>query len=177
MKLSQFNEPLNGVPAGIYYGQHERVDELNRRCVERQFPDQPIKPQFGIRSVQTKYSVFPVVDRPAQQTHLADSPETNFCPNISRGPFDLFSKNIETESCLRNQYFALQRGADQGVYVPSSTSDLYNVSVVGRQETQPHPWIHPSYKIAQDPHPNIVPQIGQDRFYNNTRTQLRCMEG
>lgn len=184
MELNQYNQPFHGIPNGIYYGQQERTDELNKRYAERQFSDQPVKPQYGIRSVQTKYSVFPIVDRrtPINEPlniYLAHSSETNFCPNMSRGPFDGFSENVETESTLRNQRFALQRGADQGIYVPSSTSDLYNVSAVGRQETQPHHWINPQYSFSQDPHPNIVqaPQIGKDRFSNNTRTQLRCMEG
>ena len=39
-------------------------------------------------------------------------------------PFSGFVENVDVESVLRNQIFALQKN-DQAVYVPSSKSDLY----------------------------------------------------
>ena len=65
----------------------------------------------------------------------------------------------EIETALRNQYFALQHGADQSIYVPSSTSDLYNFTAVGRQETQPYPGIAAQYTFENKIHSNYKAQI------------------
>jgi hypothetical protein len=180
MDLHQSNEKIYGLAQGIAYGQHSRVDEINNRYTDRQFADKPLKPQFDIRAVPTKYSVFPLIDRRTPATvpykqYLDHSPESNFCPNISYGPIDGYLKNIETESTLRNQYFALHRGADQAVFVPSSNSDLFKTApAVGRQEEQPHRTIASQFNFEQKQYSNFAEQkIGQDRFNNNTRTQLR----
>ena len=181
MDLHQANTSLHGVVQGISYGQNERVDELNNRYAARQFPDIAIKPQFDIRAVPTKYSLFPLIDRrPSMQgvepikQYLDHSQETNFCPNIAKGPYSGFSNKVEVESSLRNQFFAIQRGADQGVYVPSSASDMYKVPVYGRQEAQTHPTISAQFAFDGRVHANLADgRIGQDRFHNNTRTQLR----
>lgn len=181
MDLHQSNEKIYGLAQGIAYGQHSRVDEINTRFTDRQFTDQPLKPQFDIRSIPTKYSVFPIIDRrnpPAHESrkqYLDHFVEDNFCPNIRNGPVDGYLRKVETESVLRNQYFALQKGADQGVYVPSSMSDLFKVQqVVGRQEEQPYPHIASTFNFENRVHPNLASKlIGQDTFNNNTRTQLR----
>ena len=180
MNLNQSNQTIYGLAQGISYGQNARVDEINKRFTDRQFTDQPLKPNFDIRAIPTKYSVFPLVDRrtPSQeppQQYLDHLVNANFCPNIKKGPVDGYFNKVETENVLRNQYFALQRGADQGIYVPSSNSDLYKVQqVVGRQEEQTHPMIAQQYQFENRLHPNLASrQIGQDTFHNNTRTQLR----
>lgn len=179
MNLHESNASLYGVTQGISYGQYSRVDEINQRTVERQFADKPMKPCLDLRSLPTKYALFPLIDRraPSQEPmhkYLDHSSKSNFCPNISKGPADGFMRNVETETALRNQYFALQHGADQSVYVPSSTSDLYGFEAVGRQEVQPFLTIATQYKFEGRVHPNLASgKIGQDRFNNNTRTQLR----
>ena len=43
-------------------------------------------------------------------------------------PFNGYCNNIDRESILRNQFFALQAG-DQAKYIPPSTSDLYMNSI------------------------------------------------
>jgi hypothetical protein len=70
------------------------------------------------------------------------------------------------------QYFALQK-ANQAVYVPCSSSDLYGFSAVGRQETQTHPSLFDQPTFDSTPNANINSAIGSDRFFNHTRTQLR----
>jgi len=177
------SEQIYGIIQGIQYGQNARVDELNTRIHERQLPDVALRPQFDIRAVSTKYAHFPIIDRrppienrPMPPTYLEHSPETNFCPNMSRGPTEYFAQNIDDESKLRNQFFALQKGADQGVYVPSSNSDLYRVPVYGRFEEQPYPYIA-NFHARTDtpiPRPNVaIGDIGKETFNNCTRTQLR----
>ena len=178
MDINQSSNSIYGVAQGVSYGQNERVDELNTRIAERQIADQPLKPQFDIRAVSTKYALFPIVDRRTQakvphKEYLDHSVETNFCPNISRGPAIEFSRNVDTESALRSQFFALQHGAYQGVYVPSSGSDLYKVGVYGRQCEQPHNFSQFTFDQAAHPNVSNAQHVGKDTFWNNTRTQLR----
>ena len=171
------SDKIYGIPSGVEYRQHERVDELNTRIQQRQLPDHPIKPQYDIRAVSTKYSVFPIIDRriPEKEEripYLEHSVQYSFAPNIKKGPSDFFYNRIDEESGLRNQFFALQKGADQSVYVPSSTSDLYVVPVYGRKEEQPYPFISKQFKSDPIPRPN-VDITGRDLFNNCTRVQLR----
>jgi hypothetical protein len=85
--------------------------------------------------------------------------------------------NIDTETMLRNQNFAIQNGMGQDVYVPSSQSDLYKVTVDPGQSQiqQPNPLLFQQFTFDKTPHRNIAsnPTIGRDTFFNNTRTQLR----
>lgn len=168
---------INGLQDGIIYGQNERVDELNNRITERFYPDSPLKPNFDPRAVSTKYAKFPIIDLRSEpkekfQQYLDYSTETNFTPLGTAGPVDGYLNNVETESILRNQFFALQKGADQGVYVPSSNSDLYKVPVFSRPSVQPFMGLfdRPSFYT---PERNVDVNIGNDRFNNHTRTQLR----
>ena len=52
-----------GLPQYLYYGQNERVDELNDRIATRHFSDSPLQPNFDPRSVPTKYAHFPIINR------------------------------------------------------------------------------------------------------------------
>ena len=76
---------------------------------------------------------------------------------------------------LRNQFFSIQKGADQSVYVPSSNSDLYKVTmpISTQNEVQPFPSLFKQNTFDQNKRFSQDIQIGNDVFYNNTRTQLR----
>jgi hypothetical protein len=180
-ELNSYHEKMLGVPDGISYGQNERVDELNTRTQSRQFPSQILKPNFDFRPVPTKYSHFPILDRRTPVTvpyrNYSDySVNSVFNPGNARAPIDAFIQNIDTETILRNQCFALQRKDNNSVYVPSSQSDLYNVPLaVGRQEMQTHHdlFIKPTFDSTVHPNIRNAPTVGADTFFNNTRTQLR----
>jgi hypothetical protein len=178
MELTESGK-IMGLHEGISYGQFERTDELNQRMQSRHFPDVGLAPNYDPRPVPTKYSHFPIVDRRAKPSvpmrpYLDHVVELNFNPGTSRGPSAGYFANVDKETVLRNQAFALQHGADQGVYVPSSQSDLYKVTVVSRPgEAQPFPQLFEAPQFASVQHPNIVPSIGGDVFANHTRTQLR----
>ena len=89
-------------------------------------------------------------------------------------PTSGFTRSVDVETTLRNQTFALQHGASQSVYVPSSASELYNVSVVSSPSVQPHPDLFARQQFSNQVHPNLVDtSIGNNRFFNHTRTQLR----
>ena len=65
MNLSEYNkkmpEPM-GLSSCVFYGQNERIDELNTRILARNKPDAPLPPNFDPRPTLTKYSVFPILD-------------------------------------------------------------------------------------------------------------------
>jgi len=167
-----------GVVKGVYYGQHERVDELNQRIGSRQFPDAPLAPNFDPRPVSTKYACFPCIDgrSPVHEpiiTYPAYRVDSVFSPSTDKSPWNGFSKNVDIETRLRNQGFALQHNTQKD-YIPSSSSDLYHVTIVSRPENQPYPLLFekPNYATTAAP---LAPDIGGDTFYNHTRTQLRGM--
>lgn len=188
MNLSEINNKIQGLipeTPGILYGQNERVDELNDRILGRFYPDMPLQANMDIRPVSTKYSHFPVIDRvPIAKVPLVKeeyySMATNFTPANTRGPVDGYLSNVNVESSLRNQYFAIQRGAPQGEYIPSSQSDLYKVQMAepSHRESQPYPILFDEYKPDERQNQNknrkmVDSNIGVDRFFNNTRVQLR----
>ena len=180
INCSMNTEKIQGLQDGILYGQNERVDELNSRILDRFHPDFPLQPNFDPRSVPTKYSHFPIIDmrtaaKESFKQYTDFSTQSNFVPLGRAGPVAGYLNKVETESMLRNQFFALQRGAGQGVYIPSSQSELYGVQVVStKREEQPYPELFKNYN--QGIHTSVNnsdPNIGNDRFNNHTRTQLR----
>ena len=181
MEISEPNQIKGILPEtpGIIYRQYERLNELNDRIQSRQFPDSSLQPNYDPRPVSTKYSHFPIIDRrkinhgTPLMKYLDHSTENNFAPISKRGTVDGFLTNVNTESVLRNQYFALQKGADQAVYVPSSSSDLYGFLAVGRKEQQTHPTLFETPSFDNRPNANLNPSIGSEQFFNHTRTQLR----
>ncbi len=181
MNVSDYGKKMYGVAEGISYGQNERVDELNDRISARVKPDYPLPPNFNSRPVMTRYSVFPMLNNRISANVPIESNynyalETNFTPPLMMsGPPAGFINNINTESQLRNQFFALQKGAGQDVYIPSKDSDLYKVTIVSTPQEQPYPLLFEKSNFDQSLHPNVMdqPNVGQDFFHNNTRTQLR----
>ena len=163
-----------GVVEGIHYNTNHPNDELNRRLNERLIPSKQLQPQFSIRPVSTKYSLLPIVDRrtPAS-VPILKQPIYNvnnvFNPGNSPSPWCGFSANVNKESMLRNQFFALQR-SEQAVYIPSSNSDMYSVVVTGRNEIQPFPDLFKE-QTFQEFNPDTLP-IGTNIFNNSTREQV-----
>lgn len=175
------NYLIPGVVEGVQYGQNERVDELNNRISSRHFPDMPLEPNYNMRPIPTKYSLFPIVNRrkEVRETLLNYSdhnPYLNFNPSSAKSNVRSFQKNVDTETILRNQTFALQHGAEQSMYVPTSNSELYKVNVVvSNPVEQTHPLLFTKSEHSNRPHQNLSNNIGNDRFFNHTRTQLRNM--
>jgi hypothetical protein len=86
-------------------------------------------------------------------------------------------RNIDLETNLRNQTIALQHGAPQGMYVPSSKSELYNIDIAKSSNIgdQPFPDLFTNTKLQNPTIPSITkyPNIGKSELFNHTRTQLR----
>jgi hypothetical protein len=181
MQYSHINQPLYGVQQGVEYGQNARVDELNTRIQSRYFPDHSLPANFDPRPVPTKQTLFPIINLRKDSSHpilpaIHHYVETNFNPGTARAPPSGYFANVDTETILRNQTTVLQHGADQGVYVPSSKSDLYNVHVISRPTLQPFPELFKNESLkTYIPDSLQNSSIGKDRFSNHTRTQLRSL--
>ncbi len=178
----QMNYQIQGVHQGVQYRQNERVDELNDRINSRIVADSHLEPNFDPRPVPTKYAHFPIINRRKEVNepsipYPAYNQYLNFTPTTSNGPSSGYRNNVDVENSLRNQEYALQHGAEQNVYVPSSTSDLYNVTVTSKPSQQPHPQLFERQQFSSMPHPNVDnTTIGRDQFFNHTRTQLRSAD-
>ena len=176
---------IQGVVDGVYYCQQSRTDVLSERMFMRNVPSSSLQANFSIRPVSTKYACMPVLDRRAStQVPIIQQPTYNlsktFNPGNAPAPWSGFASNINEESKLRNQFFALQR-CEQAYYVPPTTSDMYTVKVSGRKEKCVFPGLVESGSnalgsIYVDPHlapfnPNIC-NTGKKLFNNHTRQQI-----
>ena len=96
----------------------DRFDELNDRLMNRDKFNMDGNIKFDIRSTPTRNTFpFPIVEKKIEC-------KTKFS-NVTKD----YNKEIEIETNLMNRSYPLQHGASQSVYVPSSTSDLYNVTM------------------------------------------------
>jgi hypothetical protein len=104
-------------------------NELNKRLETRNVPSGSLQPLYDFRPVSTKYTIFHTIDKPIQPQTIQYSynPYEIFNPG-DRAPIDYYMKNVDVESTLRSQFFALQTGP-QSVYVPELNSQLYEDSM------------------------------------------------
>ena len=157
-----------------------RQNIMNKRSYSRNIPSQPLQPYLDARPVLTKYSILPVVDpRKEIKTPLIQQStfdlEQIFNPGnvTASAPWSGFASNINNESELRGQIFALQE-CSQAKYIPSSKSTLYNVQWQNSQEiSQPFPHLFKKETFAPtEPNPDAN-KIGFALFNNATRQQLK----
>jgi hypothetical protein len=104
------------------------------------------------------------------------NPSKVFNPGNTQSPWSGFASNINTESELRNQIYALQK-CSQSVYVPNSNSDLYKYDFIPEKQVQsnfqPHGLLFSKDNFNSfnpNPDPNIV---GTYMFSNPTRAQMK----
>lgn len=179
----------NGVCEGVYYGQNERVDDLNHRIQDRQFPDIALPANYDPRPSSTKFCVFPTLDirtkRDGMPTPI-ENDQTNgkyvYNPGSHRGPPNVPINNIDIETGFRKEY------------IPSSQSDLYNTrlttpivpSAATANYENTHPELFTKYTYSKyipeylavppssvESNPAFSQKIGGNRFHNCTKTQLR----
>jgi hypothetical protein len=158
----------------------QRQQTVYERTYMRNIPSQPLQPYLDARPVQTKYSIMPIVDptKPIQtplKQQPTYTPETVYNPGNDFGPWSGYASNVNHESELRNQIFALQ-SCSQATYVPSSKSSLYQVkwnNTNSNSITQPFPKLFESEKFnPMNPNPNAN-TVGFALFNNATRQQLK----
>lgn len=152
------------------------------RTYERNIPSQPLQPYLDARPVLTKYSILPIVDprKPASSfVPLTQQPTYNQERMFNPGdgaPWSGYASNVNHESSLRGQIFAIQ-DCPQSAYIPSSKSSLYQVK-----------WHNNNATSVQQPFPGLFTQelpttsakatatanqIGYALFNNATRQQLK----
>jgi hypothetical protein len=158
-------------------------NETNRRIYDRNVPSQMLQQYLDVRPVMTKYSYFPIVDprkelKVRMNQYPTFNPHTMFNPGNTQSPWSGFATNINKESELRNQIYALQK-CSQAVYVPSSNSDLYTYSFNTNNNVnsfQQHNLLFKEERFDSfnpNPDSNI---IGSQIFSNPTRAQLRDLK-
>ena len=171
------SQPMYGVVDGVYYCQMDRTEELSQRMASRNVPSAPLQPEFSIRPTSTKYAHLNIFDvRPKATVPIQRRPDFNiqqtFNPGNAQAPWSGFATNIDNESSLRNQFFALQN-CEQSEFVPSSNSDMYQVKVSGRKANQPFPDLFVEPDLAPF-NPNSC-DVGKNIFANHTRQQLKSV--
>ena len=156
----------------------QRQQIVYLRSYERNIPSQPLQPYLDAKPVMTKYSILPIIDLRKQiDTPLIQqatyNPSKIYNPGNDSGPWSGYASNINHESELRNQCFALQN-CTQASYIPSSKSSLYNVNWQNNNKPQ-----QPFSDLFQTEqfcpiNPNLNPnQVGYALFNNATRQQTR----
>jgi hypothetical protein len=165
-----------GVIDGAYYCNTNRQQELNNRIYERNIPSESLKPEFTPRPEQTKFTILGKSNPLQNKGCVSSKPYANFTPTKifypgnTQAPWYGFASNINTESSLRNQFFALQQG-DQPNFVPSTNSELYTATIISQPMPQPHP--HLFRKDDFDPFNSNYLGLGKQLFHNHTQQQLK----
>jgi len=172
------NEKMHGVVTGYFRCNEERDEELNNRISDRNIPSTTLQPQYSIRPVATKYGYMPILDQYKKvdtplKSYTQYSTSQVFNPGNSKAPWSGFSNNVNVESTLRNQFFALQK-CEQSEFVPSSNSDLYKTTVDFKPVEQSHPLLFDKPEFTPF-NPNTL-NLGNNLFNNHTRYDIKNIE-
>ena len=171
------NTDMYGVIQGYKICNLDRTSELDERIYERNIPSAQLQPNFSMRPVSTKYELLGIMDRRAPATVPINNYPTykvsqTFNPGTAQAPWSGFATNVNTESSLRNQFFALQ-DCEQSTYIPNSNSDMYQVNVASSSNKMPNQFHHLQREDVFEPfNPNTC-NLGKGVFMNHTRQQLK----
>jgi hypothetical protein len=170
--------PINTTTPVVYNNKY-RLDELNDRLLSRIYPDYIIPQSISPIPIETRHTILGQSIDPRKSSEveiikyspLNSSISNNFICG-DRGEPNWFLANIENENILRNQYFALQKGgAPQGVYIPSSTSELYRpqLPINTKPVEQPFPHLFEKTQFNQN---RRIPNDGnmdlRNKYINET---------
>tara|TARA_B100001175_G_C19386028_1_gene578990 strand:- start:129 stop:632 length:504 start_codon:yes stop_codon:yes gene_type:complete len=157
---------------------HKNQNEINKTIYERNIPSENMQINLPQRSVSTKYSHFPILDSRRESSVILNHarPYDNnqmFFPGNRKPHFCGFAQNVDLESNLRNQFFALQK-ADQAKYVPNSNSNMYenNINFTTTNKNLDNELLFNSEDFDNF-NPNLSNKIGSEIFLNSTRVQLK----
>lgn len=159
----------------------ENHNNINNSIANRNLPSNNLGMNFSFRPVNTKYTLMPTYNQVTQSTVPINSNvlydvSNTFFPGTRKPHFHGFATNVDKESTLRNQFFALQK-ADQVAYLPNSSSDLYenNINFI-TQNNNLDAYLIFKEESFNDFNPNISDSIGNEIFYNSTRVQLKNLK-
>ena len=148
-------------------------NDINNKIYDRNIPSSTLQSYLDVRPVSTKYSRFPIVD-PRKTLNIPFKQESTynvqytFNPGNKISPWSGFASNVNIESELRNQIYAIQKYS-KSVYVPDSSSDLYNPII---NNTNSENELVFKKEIFDNFNPNTE-NLGYLKFNNCTRQQLR----
>jgi hypothetical protein len=137
-----------------------RIDELNSRISSRIYPDLVIPQSISPRAIETRQTVLGKSTDPRNLDEVvaiggysvqASSIKDNFICGDSGEP-QWFLANIDTETILRNQTFALQKDCPQSTYMPSRDSELYRPTMPTNSTpvAQPFPLLFGRMRFSQN---------------------------
>lgn len=157
---------------------HENQNAINNTIYRRNIPSENMQVSLPQRSVSTKYAHFPILDNRRESNVLLNyaRPYDNnkmFFPGNRKPHFCGFAQNVDLESNLRNQFFALQK-ADQAVYIPNSNSNMYqnNIDFKTTNKNLDKELLFTENDFDNF-NPNLSNKIGNEIFLNSTRVQLK----
>ena len=175
------------------------TDEINSRILARNMATGNIDVLLSPRPQRTRYvmpyqNIIPPPQCHSRVVKYSTDVADTFNPGNTKGAWSGFTTNIDTESQLRNQIYALQN-APQSTYIPSSGSDLYNSTLpltngstaealypslfngnlvpknVENIENKLNKKEEPRFK--RDNNNCLEPNLGNKLFNNDTRQQLK----
>jgi hypothetical protein len=161
----------------IVYNNQERLDEIDNRIFERNLPSNELNKVYDPRPTHTRRTFYPIVDNQsfkAVENNVVYSQETQFNPGTS-APYSGYATFIDKEAQLKNLFTVNQKGGGQGLYIPSSNSELYNMRVQTSQDRkveQKHELLFNDYNKFSNYNPNVN-DLGFETFNNHTRQQRR----
>jgi hypothetical protein len=156
-------------------------DTNSLRIYDRNLPTFTLEPYLSFTSISTKCNNIDIKNHhmKRQEDIKANTMEKRnsynqhkfFNPG-SKAPWKGYSENVNDESILRNQVYALQK-CSQVEYVPSSNSDLFQYNIDVTRVNQTHSLLFKEEQFEKcDPNPEPN-KIGNGLFMNHTRNQLR----
>lgn len=167
--ITQFSitsPPINTMNPSFVENNHWRLDELNERLISRIYPDFMIPSLISSRPSETRQTILgnstdPRVDMkvrdiihyPIQNSSIRD----NFIS--TKGDPIWFLHNIDTETKLKNQCFALQTDCPQATYIPDSSSELYKIQLPPNSHPvqQPFPYLFHKQQFQENQRTPITP--------------------
>lgn len=157
---------------------HQNQNAINQNIYQRNIPSENMQVSLSQRSVSTKYAHFPILDSRRESNVLLNysRPYDNnqmFFPGTRKPHFCGFAQNVDLESNLRNQFFALQK-ADQANYVPNSNSNMYenHINFTTTNKNLDNELLF-NNEDFDNFNPNLSNKIGNEIFLNSTRVQLK----
>ena len=167
-----------------YICPRDRDNEINQKIYSRNLTNAPLEPNLSTRPQSTKFNHFQVVDKGVNTipNNLNQNKKENiyqkfdissmFNPGNQKSPWTGFAYNINNESKLRNQIYALEKDS-RGAFMPSSNSELFHEKTFENSDLNPTKFesLFKTENFAEF-NPNIV-NISTKLFNNGTRQDLR----
>lgn len=168
---------MYGVIKGVVYCNQERLNELNNRIYNRNIPSQKLQLSFDPRAVDTRRSVFPMMDcRTPSNVPIIQQPNYNTMTQFNPGtssPYSGYATRIDEDSRVKDIFMAKQKWTAQSKYIPSSKSDLYVTPKIPNTKPvrQTHPMLFKEENFAPF-NPNKC-NMGYEILNNHTRQQMK----